>query len=946
MVASALPQQQNLYELFTNPDNAWHRDTVLSFPGSPAFNNATLRWTPSANPTYFAAISPANEADVAKAVKLASNAGIPFLAQGGRHGIAAQLNTLRNGLAIDLSKMNFVSVNRRAATAHIGGGARFRDVFGPVGDAGFHLQTGSGSCPGVMGVALGAGVGRYQGMFGLVLDNLLSARLVTAEGKVVDVSKSQNPDLFWAIRGAGANFGIVTSAVFKLNKAPNGGQVLNADFIIPAASNSSYMDLLQTLENMPPELATISFVLWNETISQPQILANWVYTGPREQGMKLIDPIFRLNPVRSEIKMVAWKDLVGAAGFGIDGLYCQPSNTQFTQISTNVRRLDAKTFKTMFEKMNNFYKRVPAARASSIELEIFNTDAAKRVPRDETAYPWRDTIGYTMYEWSWQTAEAREECIRMGNELLRDFVATSGYPDVSVYVNYASGNETLEQKFGKDKLPRLASLKRKQRLSIFTLSLLPICGWLAYSIWRDWDVDQNIRRLLRHKSNEWHVNTNIIFPEHPDFAKVKFATAHDIPFLATGGHHGYSTTFGKLVQGLAIDLSLLNSVEVFTGNGTLVVGGGTRWSSILDPVYEAGFEMPTGSCSCTGVVGTTIGGGIGRYSGRYGMISDSLISANVVTADGRLVEVSETLDPDLFWGIRGAGANFGIITQATYKLRKVDGQNLVMNADFVFNLDMSHSYFDLLESYDRSMPESLAIVSMIIYDEKTNAAQILANWVYLGPEEEGLDAIKPLLELQPSMSSISMVPWNKILSSQGLGVIDTMFCQNNKTRSLYSASVRRFPASTSKTAFEKMEKLYAEYPSARASSLSLEMFPNQAAMAQGSDATAYPWRDARGHMIFLFQWEKTNGHGLDTDALEVSTLLGQSFQDAFAKTSEYHQLSAYVSYSHGDESLEQVFGRENLPRLAALKKKWDSQNAFAYSHVLPTEYPPTEASRL
>lgn len=159
--------------------------------------------------------------------------------------------------------------------------------------------------------------------------------------------------------------------------------------------------------------------------------------------------------------MVAWKDLVGTAGFGIDGLYCQPSNTQFTQISTNVRRLDAKTFKTMFEKMNNFYRRVPAARASSIELEIFNTDAARRVPRDETAYPWRDTIGYTMYEWSWTTAEAREECIKMGNELLRDFVATSGYPDVSVYVNYASGNETVEQKFGKDKLPRLASLKIK-----------------------------------------------------------------------------------------------------------------------------------------------------------------------------------------------------------------------------------------------------------------------------------------------------------------------------------------------------------------------------------------------------------------------------------------------------------------------------------------------------
>uniref|UniRef100_A0A8H7TQJ7 FAD-binding PCMH-type domain-containing protein n=1 Tax=Bionectria ochroleuca TaxID=29856 RepID=A0A8H7TQJ7_BIOOC len=502
----------------------------------------------------------------------------------------------------------------------------------------------------------------------------------------------------------------------------------------------------------------------------------------------------------------------------------------------------------------------------------------------------------------------------------------------------------------------------RRRLSIITISLLPIYGWLAYSIWRDWDVDQNIRRLLYYKSNEWHVNTSIIFPEDPDFAKrserwtnfcqpkfsiivspatevdvvaiVKFATVHNIPFIATGGHHGYSTNLGKLVKGLAIDLSLLNLVEVFTGNSTLVVGGGTRWGQILDPVYEAGFEMR--------VVGTTIGGGIGRYSGRYGMISDSLISANVVTADGRLVKVSETLNSDLFWGIRGAGASFGIITQATYKLWRVDRQNLVMNADFVLNSDMSNSYFDLLESYDTSMAENLAIVSMIIYNEKTNAAHILANWVYLGQEEEGLGAIKPFLELQPSISSVSMVPWNKLLASQGLGIVDTMFCQNNQTRSLYSANVRRFPASTSKIAFEKMEKLYAEYPSARASSLSLEMFPNQAAMAQGSDATAYPWRDARGNMIFLSQWED-NGHGLSTDVLELSTRLGQSIRDAFAKTSEYHQLSVYVSYAHGDESLEQVFGIEKLPRLTALKKKWDSQNVFGYSHALPTGYPPIQA---
>lgn len=117
----------------------------------------------------------------------------------------------------------------------------------------------------MMGAGLGAGVGRYQGMFGLVIDALVSARVVTSAGEVVDASAEQNPDLFWAIRGAGHNFGIVTSAVFNVHQTPNNNQILNVDFILPAASNGTYFDILHTLENMPPELATISFVMWNDT---------------------------------------------------------------------------------------------------------------------------------------------------------------------------------------------------------------------------------------------------------------------------------------------------------------------------------------------------------------------------------------------------------------------------------------------------------------------------------------------------------------------------------------------------------------------------------------------------------------------------------------------------------------------------------------------------------
>lgn len=129
--------------------------------------------------------------------------------------------------------------------------------------------TGSCSCPGMVGASIGGGVGRYQGLYGLMVDNILSARLVTATGEVVIVSETENSDLFWAIRGAGANFGIVTSITYRLHPLSNNGQVLTADFIIPASQNGSYFDLIESFQqNMTDKLATISIMEYNATVDE------------------------------------------------------------------------------------------------------------------------------------------------------------------------------------------------------------------------------------------------------------------------------------------------------------------------------------------------------------------------------------------------------------------------------------------------------------------------------------------------------------------------------------------------------------------------------------------------------------------------------------------------------------------------------------------------------
>lgn len=160
-------------------------------------------------------------------------------------------------------------------------------------------------------------------------------------------------------------------------------------------------------------------------------------------------------------------------------------------------------------------------------------------------------------------------------------------------------------------------------------------------------------------------------------SQLKLCTANNVPFLATGGRHGYTTTLGELDNGLAIDLGTFDKIEIDSSNAKMTIGGGVRASQIYTPLYEAGFMIgksrlarrtvltcfhtdlylgtATGSCSCVGMVGITLGAGIGRFEGGSGLLIDALESVRMVTAEGQVITVSAAEHEDLFWGIRGAG---------------------------------------------------------------------------------------------------------------------------------------------------------------------------------------------------------------------------------------------------------------------------------------------------
>ncbi|KAI1142783.1 FAD-binding domain-containing protein [Hypoxylon sp. FL0543] len=447
--------------LFAGKEVPWPADIPVTYPGSDAFASATLRWSTYKAPKFVAVATPKNEEEVVKIVKAARASNIPFLATAGRHGYVTTLGKLDGGLAIDLSLINTVSIDKAAATVTVGAGTKLGDVTVPVDEAGFELPV--GSCPGVgiVGVTIGAGVGLFQGLYGLIIDSLLSVRLIKADGEVVEASEKINPDLFWAIRGAGANFGIITSATYKLHKPVNNAQVFTADAIFPASAKSAYFDVLQSFENkMPAELAMATLIVWDPNSESTQILSTFIYSGTEESARQVLAPFFELSPPVVRAGSCPYSQVQQTILFG--SFTTSPSGNIHDIFTVNVRRFAAETLKSTFDKFDAFYKAHPAARTSVAVLETFSNKAVAAVPDETTAYPWRDAKGNFMFQMSWPElgGPIEEPVNALARELRQDIAATSGYPELTVYVNYAHGDETLEQIYGKSKLPELVRLKK------------------------------------------------------------------------------------------------------------------------------------------------------------------------------------------------------------------------------------------------------------------------------------------------------------------------------------------------------------------------------------------------------------------------------------------------------------------------------------------------------
>lgn len=242
---------------------------------------------------------------------------------------------------------------------------------------------------------------------------------------------------------------------------------------------------------------------------------------------------------------------------------------------------------------------------------------------------------------------------------------------------------------------------------------------------------------------------------------IEYAASENLVIAVRSGGHsgaGLSTVDG----GAVIDLSLINQVKILDSDqGVVCVGAGAKWGDALKKLGTHGLAISSGDTASVGVGGLTLGGGMGWMVRNYGLAIDSLLAAEVVTADGKILRASETEHPDLFWAIRGGGGNFGIVTQFEFQAHPVAQ---VVAGPITYKLENLAHLLKGWRDYMRTAPLELTTTFTILPSFGGNPPMAIITCCYVGDEAAGRQAIEPLLTLAtPIDNKVAAKPYAEVL---------------------------------------------------------------------------------------------------------------------------------------------------------------------------------------
>jgi FAD/FMN-containing dehydrogenase len=398
-------------------------------------------------------------------------------------------------------------------------------------------------------------------------------------------------------------------------------------------------------------------------------------------------------------------------------------------------------------------------------------------------------------------------------------------------------------------------------------------------------------------------------------AAVRFARAHKLLVSVRGGGHN-TPGIAVCEGGLMIDLAGMRGVRVDPARQTARAEGGTTWSEFDRETQAFGLATTGGAISHTGIGGLTLGGGLGWLAGKYGLTCDNLLSVDLITAEGAMVTANAAENPELFWGLRGGGGNFGIVTSFEYRLH---GVGPMLAGPVLYPFALAKETLALYRDFATSTPDEVNTVAALMHspDGDPLAAIVVC---YNGSPDAGEKVLRPIRSFGPPLADeVAQIPYRKVQT-----LLDDAFVRG---RRYYFKS--NFTRSISNEAIAVLVEHFASAPSP----LSMIYFQQlgNAANRVGATETAFSHREA------LCEW------GCDAvwlDPAEDAANIRWSREVAEAMR-PFTSGSDYVNHigletEEGADRIKAAFGT-NYDRLVDLKNRYDPTNFFRHNqNIRPT----------
>ncbi len=417
---------------------------------------------------------------------------------------------------------------------------------------------------------------------------------------------------------------------------------------------------------------------------------------------------------------------------------------------------------------------------------------------------------------------------------------------------------------------------------------------------------------------------NAMFDRHPALiacctgvadviAAVNFARENDLVVAVRGGGHSVPG-YGVCDGGIVIDLSPMKGIRVDPDARTVHAQAGVTWGEFDRETQVFGLAVTGGRVTHTGISGLTLGSGSGWLERKYGLTCDNLISADVVTADGRFLKASEAENEDLFWGLRGGGGNFGIVTSFEYRLHPVGP--ILLGGMLLYSFSRAGELLSFWRDYMETAPDELGGAPAFLtappapFVPEHMKGQIVVGLIicYAGPPEEGEEWVRPFKELGPEVDLVQPMPYTVIQTLLDPGSPPG---RNNYWKAENLDGLGDEAIDTIVTHAARMTSPFTH----------VVIQPMGRAISRvGEDETALGGRDAAYALHALSMWENP----AESDTHITWT---REFLEALEPFST-PGISLNFTSDQSEDKLKASFGSGKYERLVALKNEYDPTNLF------------------